>query len=278
MARAFQRLAGSDPLYLREGDKPSYWLACDASARKVRYVHTMFATESKALANRRGLALAAALASLVIGAEIVLRILGFGTPVLYLNDLDVGYYPAPNQQVHRYGGDIRTNEWSMRAPAFSKEKPEGAFRVLMLGDSTLWGGSDIDQTELYARLLESQLDTRFAADAPIEVLNMGVNGWGPLHELGYVKKFGTFDADLAVICMPYGDVYRTLLTPLSMQPYFSASAPPRLGLEEIAGHLMWRYRWCGINAPAQEDLDRQAVRALPCTSSWPNTCRRPGAR
>ena len=39
---------------------------------------------------------------------------------------------------------------------------------------------------------------------------MAANGWGPFNELGYVEKFGTFDADVAVILLPIGDIYRDL--------------------------------------------------------------------
>src|SRR5439155_10072558 len=70
--------------------------------------------------------------------------------------------------------------------------------------------------------------------------NMGVNAWGPFHELGYVARFGTFSADLALICLPAGDVYRPMYG-LEVAPYFSSHAPPRLALEEVLRYVMWKY-------------------------------------
>jgi len=174
-------------------------------------------------------------------AEVILRAEGFGPgAVVYRADPLAGYYPAPNQKVDRYGGRVFVNNLGMRAPDFAAQKPEGTFRVLMLGDSTLWGGSYIDQDAMYARILEHKLGDA-AAGGKVEVLNMGVNGWGPFHERGFVDAFGTFGADLVLVCMPYDDLDRDRYTLMSL-PYFSEGRPPRLALEEVVMHTMWRYR------------------------------------
>jgi hypothetical protein len=239
-ARFWQRLFGSDPLQLRDTSPRTFWLETDDSRRKRRYVGTMFATERLANMKLRLLPTAIVLVVVVLAGELTLRGMGFGDPILYINDPLIGYYPAPSQDVTRSGGRISTNQFGMRSPECSLQKPAGTFRVLMIGDSTLYGGSYIDQEELYSRLFEKRL-AETAAYEKVEVLSIGVNAWGPFHKLGYVKQKGTFDADLAVICMPIGDIYRPLYG-LTAVPFFSVDHPPRCAIEEVLGHLAWRYR------------------------------------
>jgi hypothetical protein len=238
--RVLSRISGTDRLQLRDSDGSTFWLSCDLDRRKLKYVRSMFATERVSRGGHRGLVVAGVLAVLMLGAEAGLRLYGFGRPILYVSDPQVGYYPAPNQDVTRYGGRIVLNSLGMRAPEFSLDKRENTFRVLMLGDSTLWGGSYVDQNDLYARLLEQRLN-RGLPGRRVEVLNMGVNAWGPFHELGYVEKFGTFGADVAVICLPVTDIYRGRYG-LESLPLCSRAGPPRLAFEELFWHLTWRYR------------------------------------
>jgi hypothetical protein len=133
----------------------------------------------------------------------------------------------------------------MRSPNVSAAKPEGAFRILMLGDSTLYGGSYIDQAELYASRLEDLLNQNpgVLPNSPkrVEVLCMGVNGWGPQHELAYVQKFGVFDADLAMVMGPPNDAYRPRygLEPL---PFYAEGRRPRWAWQEFWDRLMWEHR------------------------------------
>lgn len=44
-----------------------------------------------------------------------------------------------------------------------------------------------------------------------------------------------------MVCLPHDDVERDRYTLMSL-PYFSAGKPPRLALEEVMMHTMWRYR------------------------------------
>ncbi len=240
-ARFLKRLAGHDDLRLRDERLPSYYEPCDAVERKVRHARAMFATEVLR-PRRRSLVAALATAAVLLGiAELLLRAQGFGPQaVVYTADARAGYYPSPGQKVDRYGGRVSTNGFGMRAPDFTPSKPKGKFRVLMLGDSTLWGGSYIDQDQLYARLLDRKLDEHAGGD-DVEVLNMGVNGWGPFHERGFVETFGAFDADLVLVCLPHDDVDRDRYTLMSL-PYFAEGSRPRFALEEVMMHTMWRFR------------------------------------
>ncbi|MEZ4314941.1 MAG: hypothetical protein R3F14_43560 [Polyangiaceae bacterium] len=240
-ARFVKRLAGDDDLRLRDERLPSYYEPCDAPERKIRHARTMFATE--VLRPRRGgiMVWLVTFAVLLGLAELILRAEGFGPgAVLYVPDVHAGYYPGPHQNLDRYGGRVVTNRFGMRAPEAEERKPAGKFRILMLGDSTLWGGSYIDQDQLYARILDRKLD-EIAGGDDVEVLNMGVNGWGPFHERGFIDKFGALDADLVLVCLPHDDVDREKYSLMSV-PYFTVGHPPALALEEVVMHSTWRYR------------------------------------
>lgn len=202
IVRGLRRLSGRDPLRLRDGDRPGLWEPADRDDRRLRFVGTSFVTERPRPAPRRWLPVAVGALALILLAELGLRLWGAGEPVLYRSDDDAGYVPAPDQELERFGNRIRTNAWGMRAPDYDAEPPEEAFRILMLGDSTLYGGSYIDQPDLYARRLEERLRER--SGAPVQVLNMGVNGWGPFHELGWVERHGSPGASLANITLRRG--------------------------------------------------------------------------
>lgn len=90
---------------------------------------------------------------------------------------------------------------------------------------------------------------------------MGVNGWGPFHELGFVAEHGTMDADLVIITLPLGDLHRPL-SRLSAQPYFSSQGPPRLALEELAWHLSWRWRVSRLGGPSEAERAARVERGI----------------
>ncbi len=259
-ARVLSRIAGRDPLHLRDSENPTFWLPADHDRRKVRYIRSLFATET--LMPARGTAIVAltSLAALVLAAELLLRMFGFGNPILYQPHAQAGFFPAPNQDVQRYGGRVATNSHGMRAPEFNAEKRPGTLRILMLGDSTLYGGSFVDQPDIYARRLESSLDAAYG-DKNVEVLNMGVNAWGPFNKLGYVEMFGTFDSDIAIICLPIGDIYRKLAQ-LWGVPFMPVGRGPRFALEEVLHHLNWRSRALGTRKAELTNREAQGERGI----------------
>jgi hypothetical protein len=242
-------VARVDVLGLRlDRDKPSYWQPAAPERKRAKYYHRLFALEpsrpeSHLLAGV--IAILALLIALGAGSELILRSMGFGNPVLYRVDPRIGYYPAPNQDVHRYGGRIHINAFGMRSRDITAAKPVGTFRILLLGDSTLYGGSYLDQSQIYASQLESLLnqDAGELPGAPrrVEVLCMGVNAWGPQHELAYVKEFGLFHADLVMVMGPPTDAYRALRG-IEQLPFFVEGHKPRLAWDEFLGHLFWDYR------------------------------------
>lgn len=251
--RLVRRLAGADDLRIRHRKETSYWLACDPEEHKRRYAGAMFATEVRQSSGRRGVMLLVAVVVLLVAGEVGLRLRGHGHPLLYVQDPETGYHPAPDQKTVWRGAHLETNHFGMRAPERNVEKdrgavnkladaarPRGAFRVLALGSD---GGLRVDQEALYARVLERTLTEKTAGRAPgaIEVWNMDVSGWGPASMRGYVQEFGTFDADVVVVTLVPGALEMPLQSLLQTR-FLPVDRPPRLALEELLVDVVWQYR------------------------------------
>ena len=140
-----------------------------------------------------------ALAAISVAAiEIVGRWYGLTDITLMVPDADTEYRFAPNQDLRPFGRRVFVNEFSMRSPPL---KPGGP-RVLVLGDSIPWGGTQVDQADLATSRLASTLS---ASGRAVQVLNASAASWGPPNELAYVKKFGDFGADVAVVIVSSQD-------------------------------------------------------------------------
>lgn len=142
--------------------------------------------------------------------ELVLRFrFGFGDPLLYVGDPEIGYLLAPNQSVKRFGNRIEINEYSMRSSNFAPKPEIGTQRILMIGDSIINGGWWTDQKDTVSELIARSSDH-------LEVLNASANSWSPRNELAYLKRFGTFHADVIVLVINTDDLFGTKPTPLAV--------------------------------------------------------------
>lgn len=132
----------------------------------------------------------------VSAIEITLRVLGFGNPALLQADADAGYIFAPNQTVYRFGNKLEYNQFSQRSEQIAAKKPEGTLRILMTGDSVLNGNNTTDQKETISELFEARL---LGIKKRVEVLNASAGSWGIGNQLGYLRKFGTFESDAVIL-------------------------------------------------------------------------------
>lgn len=154
----------------------------------------------------------------------------------------------------------------------------------MLGDSTLYGGSYIDQSQMYATRLEGLLNQNPSAlpTSPrrVEVLCMGVNAWGPQHELAYVQEFGLFDADLVMVMGPPADAYRPRYG-IEQLPFYAEGSGPRFAWQEFWDHLLWEHnlRNTGAGAPfeARQDAATTLVDGVAAWLAITTIAKAPGA-
>ena len=174
----------------------------------------------------------------LIFLEVFLRLaFGFGDPLLYLSDRQIGYLLAPNQTVRRLGNRIQINEYSMRNSAIAATRPDSTLRVLMIGDSIVNGGWWTDQNDTLSETLAAYLN---AFKPSVEVLNASANSWSPRNELAYLQRFGLFQAQILVLVINTDDLFATAPTSLAVghDRNYPDRKPPSALAEVISRYLL----------------------------------------
>jgi lysophospholipase L1-like esterase len=176
----------------------------------------------------------------VIGLVIVIEwglrsLFGFGNPLIYIPDQQIGYLLAPNQQTRRFGNRIIINEYSMRSEPIEKIPASSTLRVLILGDSIANGGWWTDQVNTISSLLKNELvKEKISNYREIEVLNASANSWSPRNQLAYLEKFGTFQAQIIILLINTDDLFG--IAPTSLQVGRDRNYPdqkPSLAIVEV---------------------------------------------
>src|SRR5579862_8172280 len=119
-------VARIEPLGLKlDPDQPSYWQPAPPERKRAKFYGKLFTIEYTRRESHLLVQFVAILAFVLIlagSSEMILRSMGFGHPVVYRIDSRIGYYPAPHQDVHRYGGEIHINAFGMRSRDVTAEK------------------------------------------------------------------------------------------------------------------------------------------------------------
>ena len=139
------------------------------------------------------------LALAVVFAEFFCRIvLGLGDPPLYQADPAMEYLLQPSRTYYRFHNRFSVNRYSMRADDFPPQKSSSnELRVLVIGDSVVYGGVRIDQNDIDTEILKRNLQRQLGH--PVVVGNASAKSWGPPNELAYLQRFGTLDADVVIL-------------------------------------------------------------------------------
>lgn len=163
--------------------------------------------------------------------EVILRVaFGLGNPTLLQADADTGYRFSPNQIAFRFGKRIKYNQYSQRSEPINANKPQGTLRILMVGDSILNGANPTDQNDIISELFKARL---MAKKRSVEVLNASAGSWGIGNELGYIRKFGTFESDAVILEVSTHDLTQPTSTSqrLDNNPNYPTQ-PPILAIQE----------------------------------------------
>jgi len=128
----------------------------------------------------------------------------------YEADPDTGFRLKPLSVGHFHNGiAAAVNAQGHRDDPVAEPKPDGVFRILLLGDS-FTAGSNVGQDEVYGQVLERLLD----ADGPgkVEVVNAGTGGWEPFQYAQYFEQHGrALEPDLVLVGFYAGnDTYNQL--------------------------------------------------------------------
>ena len=144
------------------------------------------------------------------------------SPHHYLN-----YYPTPSYR----SGKKAHNSLGYRGREFSVEKPDGTFRIVVLGGSTTYTIAVEDNEKTFTRQLENILRDSYGYEA-VEVINAGAGGYSSWESLINLEfRVLDLDPDLVIIYHGTNDVHTRLVEPGSYRGDNSGrrrqwSAPP----------------------------------------------------
>jgi hypothetical protein len=134
--------------------------------------------------------------------EVFVRATGRDRAIVWRPDPVLGWWHVPGSQQHwtsEGDGWVKINAVGLRDVERSVQKPPGVIRIGVFGDSMTEGVQvNLDQT--FCQILERKLRERTGRQ--IEVLNYGVNGYGPLQAYLMYKNVGkAFSPDVVVHAM-----------------------------------------------------------------------------
>lgn len=170
--------------------------------------------------------------------ELVLRMLGIGGGLVYLEDPDVGYRAAPNQRFSTMGFPITILDSGFRAPAPTQP-------LLFVGDSVTYGTAYIKDEDTFAALLGGA--------------NAGVNGWGLQNVAAALRTWNLDGVDTVVWTIPSCDTLRSFMT--LRGGLISTNRRMYLRLEYIFRFLWYGYLFPTPNTPdpTQYEKNEQAL-------------------
>lgn len=157
-----------------------------------------------------------------------------------------GYTPSSNDpaafSVHNR---FPINQSGFRGNDYSLEKPDGTYRIIVLGDSTTVGIGVPKLDDIFTQRLETSLNADKAEPLRFEVMNMGVGGYHTMQEAETLRVKGLAynpDMVLVVFCVndfalhADGGVFEKLLqaNPQSRQSIEVSSYPRLLSFSRLA--------------------------------------------
>jgi lysophospholipase L1-like esterase len=124
---------------------------------------------------------------------------------LYLRDRELGWKHRPGAEDFWHGVPIQINSKGLRGPEREHAKPDGAQRVLFLGDSVTFGFRNPDESKVLPAQVERFLSQKL--DGQIECINGGVDGYSPWQSQLFLESEGLkYEPDLVVFSFVLNDV------------------------------------------------------------------------
>jgi len=112
---------------------------------------------------------------------------------------DDGYFDTSHK-----GFEI--NSAGFRDYEYQQTKPDGTYRILVMGDSTTAGNGVAELSKTYTKILESELNATALTGTVFEVLNMGVGGYQTMQEIETLRTGGlAYDPDLVLVTVCIND-------------------------------------------------------------------------
>lgn len=173
---------------------------------------------------------------IVLLFEFLLKFIGLGKPIIYKTNLSYRYAPMPNQSVDRFNGSkVTINSAGLRAT--QEWNIVNNNKILFFGDSVTYGGSYIDDKEIFSeitcRILKENSNKNYLCG------NSGVNGYGIENIKNRILHGEVQDQQWTVVILNAEDGFRSLQNILAMPAFLDK---PRIfpGIQELFLHLSWK--------------------------------------
>ena len=200
------------------------------------------------------------LAGLIL-AEVTLRtVVGLGDPPRVLMDEAVEYRLVPNQVYSRFGNRIAVNSQGMRAEEFAQSAGASERRVMLVGDSVIYGNHFLSQHETIAYRMAERLE-RDAPACRMTVMPAAASSWGPVNQAAFIAEIGTLDADVALIVVSAHDLFDVPSPDVSLIPYRTRRSFG--ALDDAAQAVLARVeRSLSSPSPDSANLDARRISSL----------------
>ncbi len=143
------------------------------------------------------------------GTEIWLRATGFSYPVFFAADPVTGQMHRPNVEGwyrEEGGAFVRINSAGLRDREHAKAKPAGVVRIVVLGDSYA-EALQVPLEQTFWAILERELNAcRAFGPNIVEIINLGVSGFGTGQELLALRTWGlAYRPDIVLLAFLTGN-------------------------------------------------------------------------
>jgi hypothetical protein len=99
---------------------------------------------------------------------------------------------------------VKINGQGLRDRAYSYQRKDGVFRIIVLGDSFTWGFG-VEHHDIFTEIMERDLRN-------VEIINMGVSGYSTDQEYLQFKKEGSrYNPQLILLLFFEDDIYHNML-------------------------------------------------------------------
>jgi len=120
------------------------------------------------------------------------------------SDPDYAYLHTPGYEATLQGVDVRINQEGLRGPEFPPTKPPGERRLLILGDSVVFGWG-APQDSIFPAVLQRLIDENDVG--PYRVIPAGAGSWNTRTEYEFLRKRAiAYGPDMVVLLVVPNDV------------------------------------------------------------------------
>jgi hypothetical protein len=120
-----------------------------------------------------------------------------------------GFHPFLQNTLNIKDSSLHINSHGFRADEITKAKPEGTYRIFIVGGSTVLCDK-MPYEKTHVRILEKLLQQHYQKQIKIEVLNAG-NSWHTTEHsiIKYLFKIKDYNPDLIILWHAANDLYRS---------------------------------------------------------------------